>query len=63
VETYVNLTIFNLLGEAVTTLVNTYQKAGKYTVVFNAKNLASGLYVYRIETPNFTSSQKLILMK
>ncbi len=59
----VKLAVYNLLGEEVTTLVNTTQKAGRYEVVFDASKLASGVYVYRIETPNFTSAKKLMLMK
>ncbi len=42
-----------MLGEEVTTLVNKTQKAGRYEVNFNASKLASGVYVYRFETPNF----------
>jgi Secretion system C-terminal sorting domain len=59
----VKLAVYNLLGEEVTTLVNTTQKAGRYEVNFNASQLASGVYIYRIETPNFTSAKKLMLMK
>jgi Secretion system C-terminal sorting domain len=59
----VKLAVYNLLGEEVTTLVNTTQKAGRYEVSFNASNLASGVYVYRLETPNFISAKKLMLMK
>jgi hypothetical protein len=60
---FVKLAIYNMLGEEVTTIVNTTQKAGKYEVSFNARNLASGVYVYRIEAANFTASKKLMLMK
>ncbi len=59
----VKLSVYNMLGEEVATLVNTTQKAGRYEVTFNATNLASGVYVYRIETPHFTSAKKLMLMK
>ena len=60
---FVKLAVYNLLGEEVSTLVNTTQKAGRYEVNFNASQLSSGVYVYRIETVNFTASKKLILMK
>jgi hypothetical protein len=60
---FVKLTIFNMLGEEIATLVNTQQKAGKYEINFNASNLASGVYVYKIDAANFTSSKKLMLMK
>jgi hypothetical protein len=52
-----------MLGEEVAAIVNTQQKAGKYEVSFNAGNLSSGVYVYRLETSNYTSSKKLMLMK
>lgn len=55
--------MYNLLGEEVATIVNTTQKAGRYEVVFDGSQLSSGMYVYRIETANFTSSKKLMLMK
>ena len=60
---FVKLAIYNLLGEKVTSLVNAQQMAGKYEVNFNARNLSSGVYIYRIETANFTASKKLILIK
>jgi hypothetical protein len=60
---FVKLAVYNMLGEEVTTIVNTTQKAGRFEVNFNASQLSSGVYVYRIEAANFTASRKLILMK
>ena len=60
---FVKLAVYNLLGEEVATIVNTTQKAGRYEVVFDGSQLSSGVYVDRIETANFTSSKKLMLMK
>ena len=60
---FVKLSIFNMLGEEVATLVNTQQKAGRYEINFNATGLSSGVYVYRIEAENFSASKKLMLMK
>jgi photosystem II stability/assembly factor-like uncharacterized protein len=60
---FVKLTVYNMLGEEVATIVNTTQKAGRYEVNFNASKLSSGVYVYRIEASNFTASKKLVLMK
>lgn len=62
-DEYVKLIVYNTLGEVVATLVNKEQKAGRYEIVFSAAHLATGVYVYRIETPNYTSSKKLMLMK
>jgi hypothetical protein len=60
---YVKLSVYNMLGEEVTTIVNNLQKAGRYEVNFNASGLSSGVYVYRIEAGNYTASKKLMLMK
>jgi hypothetical protein len=60
---FVKLAVYNMLGEQVSTLVNKIQKAGRYEVNFNASGLSSGVYVYRIEAANYTSSKKLVLMK
>ncbi|MDZ7625488.1 MAG: C25 family cysteine peptidase [Ignavibacteriaceae bacterium] len=60
---FVKLAVYNLLGEEVTTLVNNEQKAGRYEVVFNASKLSSGVYMYRLESNNFLSIKKMILIK
>ena len=60
---FVKLVVYNLLGEEVATLVNNTQKAGRYEVGFDGSELSSGVYIYRIETSNFTSSRKLILLR
>ena len=59
----VKLNVYNLLGENVTTLVNSFQKAGQHEVSFNASNLASGVYFYKLEAGTQTSIKKMILMK
>jgi hypothetical protein len=59
----VKLTVFDLTGRAVTTLVDGPQNAGHHNVSFNGAELSSGVYFYRIETPNFNSTRKLVLMK
>jgi hypothetical protein len=59
----VKLSVFNLLGEEVTTLVNTVQKAGKYEVQFVASRFASGVYYYRMESRDYTSIKKMLLIK
>ncbi|MHB8905127.1 MAG: T9SS type A sorting domain-containing protein [Melioribacteraceae bacterium] len=59
----VKLTIFNILGEEIAVLVNGYMNAGNYKVTFNASNLPSGLYLYRIQSENFTQVKKMLLMK
>jgi len=60
---HVKLTVFNVLGQEVVTLVNNVQQAGAHEIQFQAGSLASGIYMYRLEAGNFTSTQKMILMK
>ena len=59
----VKLTVYNSIGSKVATLVNEYKPAGSYSVHFNASNLASGIYLYRLESGNYNTAKKLILMK
>lgn len=62
----VALRIINVLGETVTALVNEYQSAGSYKYIWNASNLSSGIYFYRLTIEgqnNYTSSHKMVLMK
>ena len=59
----VNLTVYNILGEKVITLVNGMKKAGYHSVEFNAGNIASGMYIYRLQTPNFIQTKKMLLLK
>jgi hypothetical protein len=60
---FVKLAVYNLLGEEVTTLVSTEQKAGRYEVNFDASKLSSGIYLYRLESNNFLSIKKMLLIK
>jgi spore coat protein A, manganese oxidase len=60
---HVTIEVFNVLGEKVATLVNADMKAGRYTLNFNASNLASGVYVYKITANEFTSLKKMMLMR
>jgi hypothetical protein len=63
VENHVTLKIYDVLGAEVATLINAKQAAGSYDVTFNASNLASGIYFYKIESGNFVSVKKLVLLK
>jgi hypothetical protein len=59
----VSIIVYDLLGKKVRTLVNKEQSAGNYAVQFNANELSSGIYFYRIETGNFVDTKKLLLLK
>jgi hypothetical protein len=63
-QSVVELKVFNVLGQLVATLVNNETlKSGSHTVSFDATNLASGLYFYRINAGQFTSTKKMMLIK
>jgi len=59
----VKLTVFNLLGQEITTLVNGFMEAGQYEYDFNAADLPSGSYIYKIEAAGFIQARKMLLTK
>jgi hypothetical protein len=59
----VSLKIYDILGNEVAKLAQGYKNAGNYTVIFDGKNLASGIYLYRLESGNFVAVKKLTLIK
>lgn len=59
----VKLAVYNTLGEEVAVLVNNYTEAGSHELNFDAANLPSGTYVYRLEAPGYIEAKKMILMK
>jgi len=59
----VELKVFDILGREVMTLVNDIQDAGSHSVLFNASNLSSGVYFYRINSGSFSDVKKMILVK
>jgi hypothetical protein len=64
VTCHVNLSIYNLLGQKVATLVSEKQTAGKYQVQWDASAFASGVYFYRLRTnKGFMHTKKLILLR
>ena len=59
----VRLTVYDILGRVVTTLVNDVHSPGQYNVNFDATQLSSGTYIYRIEAGDFMSTKKMLLIK
>jgi hypothetical protein len=59
----VTLTVYNIIGQRVATLVNDFQLPQQYTIPFPADNLPSGVYFYRLTTNTFSTTKKMILMK
>ena len=62
-QTNVTLKVYDVLGNEVASLVNEEKARGVYNVNFNASQLASGVYFYRIQAGNFVETKKMILMK
>ena len=60
---HVTLKVYDVLGNAVASLVNENKPAGRYTVEFYAGNLSSGIYFYRMTAGSYFETKKLILMK
>jgi hypothetical protein len=59
----VRLFVTNLLGQEVAQLVNEFVSVGKHEATFNGSNLASGVYIYTLSTPNVVLHRKLLLLK
>ena len=62
-KSLVNLQIYNAEGKEVASLVNGEQSAGEYEINFDAENLASGVYFYKIRAGNFFQTKKMLLLK
>ena len=60
---FVRLEVYSILGQKVATLVQDVMPAGAFEVTFDGRGLASGLYIYRLETPGFTRAAKMMLVK
>ena len=59
----VQLTVYNVLGKEIATLVNKQQPAGNYKVFFDGSDLPSGIYIYKLQAGNFVQTRKMMLVK
>ncbi len=59
----VTLTVYNVIGQEVARLVDGSLPAGPHQVTFDAVNMASGIYFYRLQTDGFSEQRKMVLMK
>jgi len=59
----IELNIYNLLGEKISTLINDYQSIGRYSIDFNGNGLPSGMYYYQISNGDITKVKKMVLIK
>jgi hypothetical protein len=57
------LKVYDMVGREVATLVNEYRNSGTFAVDFDASGLASGMYLYKLSTENFTRVKKMMLLK
>jgi hypothetical protein len=62
-QSNVEVTIFDILGRKIKVLVNELKQAGRYEVNFNANDLPSGVYFYRLISGNYVNAKKLLLLK
>lgn len=60
---FVSLKVYDILGNEITNLVNEEKSRGRYEVNFNGSSLANGVYIYKIQSGDFISSKKMILLK
>ncbi len=63
VDGHQSLKVYDVLGNEVAVLVDEFRIAGRYEATFDASNLASGIYVYRLQAGEFMETKKMILMK
>ena len=60
---FASITIYDMLGNEVATLINDEQAAGSYEVDFNATGLSSGMYFYKLQAGSFIETKKMLLLK
>jgi photosystem II stability/assembly factor-like uncharacterized protein len=59
----VKLTVYNTLGQSIKVLAEGFENAGKYSINFNASDLPSGIYFYRLEATGYSATKKLVIIK
>lgn len=62
-EGNVSLTVFNLVGQEISVLVNEKQSAGNYEVEFDASELTTGVYLYKLQINGYTSVKRMTVLK
>ncbi len=62
-SSFIQLNVYNILGQKVATLVNSINNAGVHNVTFNPGNLSSGLYIYQLKAGDVTLSRKMLFLK
>jgi len=60
---FVSIKIYNMIGQEVKSLINTFQNVGSYTINFNAKQFPSGVYLYRLQAGKISQTRKMLLVR
>ena len=60
---FIDLKIYDISGKNIHTIVSEYKPAGKYSATFNASELGTGIYFYKLETTDFTQTKKMVVIK
>jgi len=63
VSSWQSIKVFDVLGNEVATIVDEYREAGRHRITFDASQLSSGVYFYKIQAGRFTSTKKMLLIK
>jgi hypothetical protein len=62
-KSMITLSVYNVIGQEIAVLVNEEKEVGTYNIEFNAANLTSGIYIYKLQSKHFTETRKMVLMK
>ena len=62
-DDFVTIRVYDVLGNEVANLVNKMRQAGYYEINFDGSSLSSGIYIYALQTNNFSLSKKMLLIK
>ena len=63
ISSVIKLIVYNLQGTQIATLVNNFQNSGVYSINWNASSYSSGVYLIRLESGEYTQTQKMVLIK
>lgn len=62
-HSFVTMKVYDILGSEVATLINEHKKPGEYNVMFDSKNLSSGIYFYQLSVGKFIETKKMLLLR
>jgi hypothetical protein len=62
-DEFVNLTVYDVLGNTITTLVNEKKQTGSYEVIFDASDLSSGVFFYKLTAGEYVNIKKMVVIR